>query len=127
VIGAQDRGPGLRDAPERLARLVPVAQLIGHGAKIVGDLQHQRIGVAQTPLAGRVRLLEHPARGGRLVPLLVHPGELVRRDQDVRVVLAQPRTPNVHRVLEQLGGPGKIARAGHGLGPLPEGKERRRL
>jgi hypothetical protein len=43
VIRAQDRGPGLSHPAERLTRLMPVAQLLGHHAQIEGDLQHERI------------------------------------------------------------------------------------
>ena len=72
VVAPEHRRPELRNPPERLASLMPVAKLLGHHADVVRDLQHERIGVPQPPQPRRVRLLEHPPSSSRIIRLLQH-------------------------------------------------------
>jgi hypothetical protein len=106
---------------------VPVAQLLRDHPEIKRDLQHQRVGVAQPPLPRGIGLLEHPPGRRRIIGLQVQPSELMRRSQDLRVVLAQPALPGIDAVLEQHDRRGEIRGPGEGLSPLPHGKKRRRL
>ncbi|SNT59747.1 hypothetical protein SAMN05421812_111256 [Asanoa hainanensis] len=65
------------DAGEVAAGLVAVAQLLGDHAQVEGERQHQRVGLAQVQLAGRDRLLQDPAGGGRVVGLAMQRGQRV--------------------------------------------------
>ncbi|KWV29382.1 hypothetical protein AWV63_28960 [Micromonospora rifamycinica] len=94
--GAGGRYPGVV-----AAGLVAVAQLLGDPGQVEGEGEHQRVGRTPPPLAGRVRLLQHPTGGGRFVGLPVQPREQVQRTHDLRVVLTVGGAGRVDRVGEQ--------------------------
>jgi hypothetical protein len=127
MVRAEDGRPGPGHPAERLAGLVPVAELLRHHAQVERDLQHQRVGVTEPPLPGGVRLLEDPARGGRVVGLLVHPSELMQGRQDVRIILTERALPGVDGMLEHRARTSKITGPGQGLRALADGKKRGRL
>jgi hypothetical protein len=91
-------------AAERPPSLVPVAQLLRGLAQLGRDRQHDRIGVAEPPLPGGERLLQHPAGRRRVAALAVDAGQLVRGGQDGRIILAQRIPRIVERGLEQVPG-----------------------
>jgi hypothetical protein len=127
VIRTQRPRPELGDPPERLPRLVPVAQLLGHHPQIVGDLQNQRIGVTQPELPRRVGFLEHPPSRHRIVGPLQRRAELTGREQHLRVVLGEIDLAKLHRTLQQQPRRPQIPGVGERLSTLPDGKERRGL
>lgn len=87
---------------------MPVAEFLGHLGEVERQRQHERVGVAETALAARHRLLEHPPRGRRVVRLPVQSGKLVRGRQHLRVVLAAHRSGSQQRVLDPPSRTGKI-------------------
>jgi hypothetical protein len=124
VVIAEHRAAGLDHPAERLAGLVPVAQFLGHHAEVVGDLQHERIGLAEPPLPRGIGLLEHPPSRRRIVGFLVQPGELVRRPEHPGIVLAQVDLAELDGVLEHRDGGRAITLLGKAVGTLPGRLER---
>lgn len=100
MLLAEHGGPGGGDPGVVAAGLVPVAQLLGDPGQVEGQSQHQWVGRIPPPLAGGVRLLQHPTGGSRFVGLPVQPREQVRGAHDLRVVLAVRRAGRGDRVGE---------------------------
>ena len=69
-------------------------------------------------LARRVRLLQHPPGGGRVVGLAVHPRQQVGGAQHLRVVLAVRGPDRGDRVGQQPAGGGQITGGTEGERPL---------
>ncbi|TDO37178.1 hypothetical protein C8E87_0785 [Paractinoplanes brasiliensis] len=119
MIVAQRRRPQLGHPRERLARLMPIAQLLGHRPDLVRDLQHQRIGVPQPPLPSRVRLLQHPPRTRRVIHPLQQNPQLVRGAKNIGIILRKVDFPQFDSLLQQRLRPRNIPRRGQGSGALP--------
>ena len=119
--------PQLSHPREGLTSLMPVTQLLSHHPDVMRDLQHQRIRVTQTPKPRRVRLLKHPPRSHRIIRPLQDGPQLIRRPQNIRIVLRKVDSPEFHGMLEHSTRPSQITRRGQGLSPLPGRKERRGL
>jgi hypothetical protein len=101
MVFPEDGRPGCGDAAEVAAGLVPVAQLLGHGAEIEEDREQQRMIVAKPPLAGRESAFEG-ATGRRRVPgLAVQPRKMVRRGEDLGVGLTEGRAGNLQGVAKE--------------------------
>ncbi|TWG24333.1 hypothetical protein [Actinoplanes teichomyceticus] len=99
----------LGDPPERLPRLVPVAQLLGDDPEIVGDLQHDRLVIAEAELPRRVRRLQHPSRRRRIAQPMARRSQLPVRPQHLGIVLAEARPAELDGTFQDLGRPGKVA------------------
>ena len=123
-----ERGRAVRGHPaESPPGLVPVLHLLGDHTEVEGDRQHDGIGVTEPPLPGGVGLLEHPARGGRIVGPQVHAGELLGGEENVGIVLAEIRPAQVDGMLEHSARLTQITGIGEGLRTLPGGEKRGRL
>jgi hypothetical protein len=127
VIGTQRPRPVLGHPAERLARLVPVAEFLRHHPQIVRDLHHQRIGVPQPPLTGRVGFLQHPPGSHRIVGLLQNRPKLMRSNQYVRIILGQVDFPQLNGALQHSTRPSQIATTDESLRALPGRQKRGRL
>ncbi len=118
MLLAERGGPGGGHPGVVAAGLVPVAQFLGDPGQVEGQGQHQRVGRVPPPLASRVRLLQHPPGGGRIVSLPVQPREQVRGAHDLRVVLTVRGTGRGDRVGEQPTGRRQVTGGTQGEGPV---------
>jgi hypothetical protein len=106
---------------------MPVAEFLGHHTQIVRDLQHQRIGVPQPPLPRSVGLLQHPPGRHRIVRPLQDRPELVRRHQNIGIVLRKVDLPQLNGTLKHSPRRSQVATISEGLRALPGRKKRGRL
>lgn len=118
MLFTEHGGPGGGDPGVVAAGLVPVTQLLGDPGQVEGEGEHQRVGRIPPPLAGGVRLLQHPTGGGWFVGLPVQPREQVRGAHDLRVVLAVRGAGRVDRVGEQPAGRRQVTGGTQGEGPV---------
>jgi hypothetical protein len=122
MIGPEHPRTDLRHPTERLARLVPVPQFLGHYAQVERDLQQQRISVTQPPLPRRVRLLQDPPRRRRIIRGLMNTSQLMRGSQNVGIILAEPSSADLDGILEDIARPYEVPPTEQDLRPLPGGK-----
>ena len=122
------RGRAVRGHPaERPPGLVPVLHLLGHDAQIEGDQQHDRVGVAESPLPSGMGLFEDAASSGRITGALVDRSKLLSGQQHIGIVLTEIGPSQLNSMLKRGNGLTRIAGIGKGLGTLPGSKKRRRL
>ncbi|GGS06175.1 hypothetical protein GCM10010169_58710 [Micromonospora fulviviridis] len=104
VVRTEHGGPGGGHAGVVAAGLVPVAEFLRHPGEVETECEHQRVAVGAATLAGRVRLLEDPPGGGRVVGLAVQAGQQAAGGEYVGVVLTVGRSGRRDRVGEQAAG-----------------------
>ncbi len=120
-----EHGRAVRGHPaESAPGLVPVLHLLGHDAQVVGDPEHDRIGVPEPPLPGGVDFLEYPPRAGGIVGALMHGGELLRGQENLGIVLTEMGPAQVDGMLEHSARLPQITGIGKELRTLPSGKKR---
>jgi hypothetical protein len=109
MIFAKHGGAGGGQPAEVAAGLVPVAQLVGDRAEHVRQSEHQRLAVAVAQLPGGDRLLQHPARRGRLAGLPVQPRQQVGGGQHLRMIFAQAGLGHLQPLLQHQAGAIEVA------------------
>ncbi|GAB1645791.1 hypothetical protein KRMM14A1259_62140 [Krasilnikovia sp. MM14-A1259] len=117
VIDAEHARPELCHALEILARLVPVAEFIGHARQLVRDPHHHRVRFTDA-LTRLVRLLEQTPRRRRIARPPVQAGQLQHGGQQFPVAGGTLGAPLLDRPLEHVASPVEIAPFGEGLGLL---------
>ncbi len=116
MVRTEHRGPGGGYAGVVAAGLVPIAEFLRHLGQVEAEREHQRVRVAAATLASRVRLLQNPPGGGRVVGLPMQAGEKVAGGQHVGMVIPVRRSGGADRVGEQATGGGQISRGAQGEG-----------
>ncbi len=97
---------------------MPVAEFLRYLSELEREREHQRLSVLPTPLARRERLLQHPARGERVVPLPVQSCQQMGGVQHLGVVVAERRGSGLDGLREQVPGGAEVARGAQGEGSV---------